>query len=191
MSYETIQTERLVLRSFRDGDAKLMSDILGDIEVSKNLAGVGHPYTISDARKKITELRLASGHHKFYAMAKKEAANQLIGSISYGISPDSPLPEFGYWLSPKCWGNRLMSEAVPIVVAKAFIDHGWDKLVSRYWNPISGRILDKTGFKPIEFGHNSWWLLQGKKVNEIRMELSKVSWAAQQKGRAALRTTSY
>ena len=141
MSYETIQTERLVLRSFRDGDAKRMSDILGDIEVSKNHAGVGHPFTISDARKKIAELKLADSHHKFYAMAKKEASNQLIGSIADGRSPDYPLPELGYWLSSNCWGNRFMSEAVPIVIGRAFIEDGWDKLVSRFWNPISGRIL--------------------------------------------------
>ena len=117
-------------------------------------------------------------------MAKKEASNQLIGSIADGRSPDYPLPELGYWLSSNCWGNRFMSEAVPIVIGRAFIEDGWDKLVSRFWNPISGRILDYTGFKPTGFGHNSWWLSQGMKVNEIRVELSKESWLALQKGRS-------
>ena len=45
-----IESKRLILRNWEDGDVKDIVDVLNNLEVAKWMAGVPFPYTENDAR---------------------------------------------------------------------------------------------------------------------------------------------
>ncbi len=49
MSFEPIQTDRLVLRPPESGDAPRIHRLIGDREVARMTANVPHPYALSRA----------------------------------------------------------------------------------------------------------------------------------------------
>ncbi len=49
MSFEPIQTDRLVLRPPESGDAPRIHRLIGDWEVARMTANVPHPYALSRA----------------------------------------------------------------------------------------------------------------------------------------------
>ncbi|MFM7135259.1 MAG: GNAT family N-acetyltransferase, partial [Planctomycetota bacterium] len=52
-----LRTERLLLRPMEEGDIAFTVAALGDLEVSRHLAFVPHPYAESDARWWLDETR--------------------------------------------------------------------------------------------------------------------------------------
>ena len=181
-----IETSRLLLRPLRDDDAIAMAQALNNINVSRNLARVKHPYVVADAADFIAKQRSFDPRSVVSAITFRAAPDELIGVVAYeyGLSNDGV--EFGYWLRECCWHMGLMSEAAAALVHYAFAEGGVEVLKSGHHtaNPNSGRILRKLGF--IETNREmSFGLAQGKEVATIRLNFTRESWAAQQKGRAA------
>ena len=180
-----IETSRLLLRPLRDDDAIAMAQALNNINVSRNLARVQHPYGMADAEDFIIRQRGFDPRSVICAITFRAAPDELIGMVAYeyGLSEDGVV--FGYWLRECCWHMGLMSEAAAALVQFAFAEGGVEVLKSGHHtaNPNSGRILRKLGFAETS-REMSFGLAQGREVATIRFNLTSDAWAAQQKSRA-------
>jgi RimJ/RimL family protein N-acetyltransferase len=114
-----IGTERLHLRSLAGADAVAIAGHLADIEVTRWLARVPHPYGLADAVAFVEQARLsaAAGTALTVGLAPRDGDGSVIGiAVIHGLAGQ---PEFGYWLARDWWGRRLMSEAAGAVLAFA------------------------------------------------------------------------
>jgi RimJ/RimL family protein N-acetyltransferase len=140
-----LETERLLLRPPRAADISHFVPLLSDLEVSKNLSRVPHPYTEDDACAFIVVTAHAwrNGTEFVFSILRKEPP-AYIGIC--GVHPERNW-EFGYWLGKPFWGQGYATEAAARLVAYCFDDLGADGLNAGWYcdNPASGRVLEKLG----------------------------------------------
>ena len=151
---KTIETERLVLRPFRQSD-------LEDFFEYASVDGVGQMagWLPHENREKTQEiLDHFINEDKTFALTLKDSG-KVIGSLGveeYGREED--FSEFfpykgrsiGYVLSKDYWGRGLMPEAVRAVIDYLFDELNLDFLLCGYYdfNKQSARVQEKVGFKP-------------------------------------------
>ena len=149
-----IETERLILRSFRQSD-------LNDFYEYASVPGVGEMagwkhHTTIEKTQEILDMFIKED--KTFAIVFKNN-NKVIGSLGvekYGL--EEKLTEFngyygreiGYVLSKDYWGKGIMAEAVGTVIDYLFNDLNLDFLTCGYYdfNNQSKRVQEKCGFKP-------------------------------------------
>lgn len=151
---KVIETERLILRAFRESD---LTDFYEYASVNGvgEMAGWKHHKSIEES----TEiLDMFINEDKTFAICLKESG-KVIGSLGiekYGL--EEKLTEFdtyrgreiGYVLSKDYWGRGLMPEAVKAVIDYLFEDLDFDFLLCGYYNfnAQSKKVQEKCGFKP-------------------------------------------
>lgn len=150
---KVIETERLILRSFKQTD-------LGDFNKYASVEGVGemagweHHKNIAQSQKILNSF---INDDKVFAICLKEN-NTVIGSVGiekYGL--EEKLTEFnnyygrelGYALSKNYWGKGFMTEAVNAIIGYLFNELDYDFLICGYYdfNERSKRVQTKCGFK--------------------------------------------
>lgn len=128
-------TKRLTLRPVAATDEAAVVADIGDLEVSRWLAVVPHPYTAADFRHFHREM---AGPGEVFAI---DAATGFVGiiSIANGI--------LGYWLASRAQGFGYATEAGHCMVAAHFATTD-DALTAGYFegNTRSARVLEKLGF---------------------------------------------
>lgn len=144
-----LKTERCVLRRFTTDDLERLFEIANDRRISRNLSDAfPYPYRLADADAWIE----ATGRHDPPRHFAIEVDDELVGGI--GTEPKSGerqhVAAIGFWLTPSHWAYGYATEAVT-----AFIDYVFEVFpeiqrleASVYgWNPASGRVLEKCGFR--------------------------------------------
>ncbi|WP_421991896.1 bifunctional GNAT family N-acetyltransferase/(deoxy)nucleoside triphosphate pyrophosphohydrolase [Roseococcus sp.] len=116
-----IATARLVLRRLVPGDAPAVTRLVNDYSVAGNLARVPFPYREELALDWIGSAgeQIDSGDAYHLAITREGA---LVGCIGLTLKRNA-LPEIGYWIGRKFWGERLAREA-----AQALLDWAERKL---------------------------------------------------------------
>lgn len=132
---DQLTTERLTLRVPRMEDAAAITSLVGDLDVSRWLTRVPHPYTLADARHFISQFE-GRRHNTFVICV----GDQIVGCI--GTESD-----LGYWLGKNHWGRGYASEAAQAVVQRHF-HQGHPELQSGHFveNLASRHVLGKLGF---------------------------------------------
>ncbi len=126
MCKTTIETARLRLRSYHDGDLTNLVQLAGGWEVAGWLSNLPYPYTVDHGREWISHVQKlhAAGNPCSFAIALKET-DELIGGI--GLDGDTgdgtDEPSLGYWIGTPYHMQGYAKEAV-----KAVIHYGFDKL---------------------------------------------------------------
>lgn len=164
MAENTIKTERLLLRPLEMADVNEMTRLIGDIEVSRWLTVVPHPYGLADGRKFIREI--ASDWD--FAIEIDGAFAGVIG-ISGGL---------GFWLGRPFWGHGYMGEAAQALVRLWFTE-GHHELSSGYFigNAASEAIHNRLGFaKGALVQERS--LARGQDVALQKVSLKRADWQA-------------
>lgn len=145
-----LETPRLVLRPFRDGDAADVYEYAKDPRVGPV---AGWPPHRSEAES-LEIIRTVFSQPGVFAMELKENG-KVIGSVGFvGGHPEGEIPacpddEVGYALSPAYWGRGLVPESVGAVLRYGFMDLG----LARVWcghyggNWRSRRVVGKCGFR--------------------------------------------
>ena len=112
-----IRTQRLYLRPPDKSDAPRMQRILENLDVSKNLSRVPHPYPPNGALEYLERIGGATDpfDQKFSIIDKD---GQFCGMTGYGLQGD--VPQLGYYLDPLHWGKGYMSEACEAVIKWMF-----------------------------------------------------------------------
>ena len=149
-----IQTDRLILRPFKQEDLKDFFEY-ASVEGVGEMAGWKHHESIEKTQEILNDF---IKEDKTFAIVLKEN-NKVIGSLGiekYGM--EQALTEFynyqgreiGYVLSKTYWNKGLMSEAVKEVINYLFNDLDLDFLTCGYYdfNNQSKRVQEKCGFKP-------------------------------------------
>ena len=149
-----IETERLILRAFKQSD-------LDDFYEYAKVEGVGERAGWKHHESKDESQQILNSfisHDKTFAIVLKENS-KVIGSLGveeYGM--EEALTEFfeyqgreiGYVLSKDYWGKGIMPEAVKAVINYLFNELNLDFLTCGYYefNSQSKRVQEKCGFKP-------------------------------------------
>ena len=142
-SIPVLETERLVLRAPRLGDAKVVKTLANDRRIAENTARIPHPYKLSDA-----EDFISSANRSNETVFLITARDVVIGACGFAQVDRHP-PEIGYWLGTKYWGKGYATEAVRALIDHAFTDLDSEALqaAARVTNPASRRVLEKCGFQ--------------------------------------------
>ena len=140
-----LETERLVLRAPRLGDAKTVAVLANDRRIAENTARIPHPYRVADAEDFIAAANL--GSEAVFLITLRNGTHRSAPAASLQV--DRHPPEIGYWLGVKHWGKGYATEAVRAVIDHAFTDLDCEAIQSaaRVTNPASRRVLEKCGFQ--------------------------------------------
>lgn len=144
-----LETERLFLRPWEDGDAEDLYRYARDPAVGP-IAGWPAHQSIEDSRAVLANV--LSGPEDF-AICLKETGHP-VGSISLHLAGDTDMTEkpdeceMGYWLGKPFWGRGLMTEAAREMLRHAFEDCGMNRVWIGYYdgNERSHRVQEKCGF---------------------------------------------
>ncbi|RMZ76530.1 hypothetical protein DV738_g4941, partial [Chaetothyriales sp. CBS 135597] len=180
LSLPSAPSSTLVVRPYLSSDAASIAIAANSPAISCNMTNAfPSPYTLDDAEswialqhnvKKTWKSTVppppssrgdssASGEQDRQRASSRVPASYVIvlddepvGGIGlkFGDDVESRSAEFGYWLSPACWGRGVMS-----VVARAFLDWTFDTFpylvrVSAQvfsWNRASMRVCEKAGMQ--------------------------------------------
>lgn len=164
MADKIIETARLILRPLDMADVEDMTRLIGDIEVSRWLTVVPHPYGLADARQFIGNIA-----------GVWDRAIEIEGAFAGVVGLSNQL---GYWLGRPYWCKGYMSEASKAAVASWFEDGGRN-LGSGYFvgNEGSKRILSGLGFKPTVI-EPTVSVATGIKTPMQKMALKRADWLA-------------
>lgn len=151
-----LATARLRLRPMRGSDIARTVEVLGDLEVSRRLSRVPHPYTERDARAflEILARGRADGSIDHFAISLlRDPLETQIGAIGVHDEGDGGTAEVGYWIAPEHWNRGIAREALAAVVRHAFRERSPPRTVLRSavfaTNPASARVLEACGFAQV------------------------------------------
>ncbi len=144
----TIETERLTLRKFREGDVSQVYNNYGrDTKVQKHIKWV--PCATLESTNEFIKMHLENYDSKsdFYAWGI-EQDGEIIGSIgAFDIDDYIESCEIGYSLGYKYWGQGLITEAVKAVVEYLLTDVGFNRIHASCHkdNVGSEKVMNKIG----------------------------------------------
>jgi RimJ/RimL family protein N-acetyltransferase len=143
-SMPVLETERLVLRAPRLGDAKTIATLANDRRIAENTARIPHPYKLADAKGWLESVNRDDGEETYVITL----SGHVIGVCGFEARDDGA-PEIGYWLGVPYWGQGYATEAVHALIDHAFggLDCVALQAGARVTNPASRRVLEKCGFQ--------------------------------------------
>jgi RimJ/RimL family protein N-acetyltransferase len=127
-----IETERLILRQWREEDREPYADLLTDPDVGRWLGG---PFDRAQAYERVTRSAASLAATGLGRMAiARRADDQLIGYCGLvAITGRPPIPnglEIGWTLAPHAWGSGYAVEAAQAVIADGFQRHDADEIIA-------------------------------------------------------------
>lgn len=148
---KTLETERLILRKFKDEDASdLFNNWANDSNVTKYLTWPTHENL--DTSKYVIGLWLneySNSDHYNWCIELKEDG-QAIGSISVvSIDENVEAVEIGYCIGKEYWDKGIVTEAFSSIIKFLFEEVDVKRIVAKHDtnNPASGAVMKKCGLK--------------------------------------------
>ena len=144
-----METNRILLRLWRDDDAEALFKYASDPEVGPRAGWPPHK-SVEESLEVIRKFFL---NDHTWAVVLKETG-EIIGCVGYLPAFLSNLQikegqcEVGYWMAHPYWGKGICTEALQLVVDHCINDKGFTVLWGSYFtsNPASGRVMEKCGF---------------------------------------------
>jgi len=124
----TLETERLILRGWKESDFDTVIKIFCDEENARYIGGVKAPW------QAWRHMALFYGHwhlrgYTNFAVEEK-ATGKTIGSVGPWFPHGWPEPEIGYSLAPIAHGKGYATEAAIASLKHAYSDLGWETAIS-------------------------------------------------------------
>lgn len=138
---QPIETERLILRSFRLEDLDDLYEMLSDAETVKYEPYL--PMTMEEVRSNL-DWRIST--EEMIAVQRK-SDGKMIGGIYLGAREFNAL-ELGYVFNRSCWGMGYAAEGCQSIIQQAF-SRGIHRIYAECDpnNPASWRLLERLGFQ--------------------------------------------
>ena len=178
-----METERLVIRPWEDGDAKDLFEYAKDPDVGPIAGWPAH----TSVEESLATIRGVLGRPETYAICLKET-ERAIGSIGLHLNGFTDMTdrddecELGYWIGKPFWGRGMTPEAVRAILRHAFENLGMRCVWAGYYdgNEKSRRVQEKCGFSHQWTTDKADVPLMGevRKVHVSR--LTKEDWVARQ-----------
>ncbi|ADL34571.1 acetyltransferase GNAT family [Butyrivibrio proteoclasticus B316] len=145
-----LETERLILRGWRDEDAPSLFKYASDERIGPVAGWLPH----KDINYSRAVIRTIFAKDEVYAICIKGGGGNPVGSIGLTLkgSPERPLEEasaeLGYWIGYPFWNHGYVTEAVKELMRHGFEDLGLETIVCGYFdgNDRSKRVQEKCGF---------------------------------------------
>ena len=146
-----METERLVLRPWRDSDAETLFKFASDPDVGSRAGWPPH----HSVEESLEIIRTVFHNDTTWAIVLKETGEP-IGAIGYGPACDCNLPAregepiVGYWVAKPYWNYGVCTEALRLMIENIRKSTDIQSLISGHFidNPASGRVMEKCGFAP-------------------------------------------
>ena len=164
-SFPLIETERLILREFRAGDAEKILEIYNDWEVVKYY---GLPF-VSNMKEAGAEVSwfidLFRSEKGMRWCITEKGSDIYIGDIGYyDWEPENFRSEFGFKLARNYWRKGFLSEIMPSVLNYGFEKMNLNRIqaIVDLRNEPSWKMLEKFGFtregilREYEFEHGGF-----------------------------------
>ncbi|KFI58468.1 GNAT family acetyltransferase [Bifidobacterium choerinum] len=152
---ETLTTERLALRPWRESDAEALYEYAKNPNIGPIAGWPAH----RSVEESLDVIRTVLNGPEDYAITLAEDQDTAIGAIALKFAGDSDLfpeddmtqTELGFWIGEPFWGNGYVPEA-----ARELLRHGFEDLnLTAIWcayydgNTKSARAQQKIGFEPV------------------------------------------
>lgn len=149
MVKEMIETERLVLRMFRESDTDAYAEMVADPEVMRFLGGT--PVSRPEAWR---NMAMIAGHwhlrgYGMWAVEEKESG-EMVGRVGCWYPEGWPGLEVGWTLLRRFWGRGYATEAARASINYAFTALDQTRVISLIdpENVNSIRVAERLGEKP-------------------------------------------
>ena len=171
-----METNRIILRPWRDSDAETLYKWASDPDVGPRAGWAPHQSVeesleiirtvFNDGANRTQSsslelLRCSPSSHlcndalHTWAIVLKET-NEPIGAMGYGPSCECDLPAregeplIGYWVAKPYWNQGICTEALHLMLDHIRKTTDIKSLISGHFvdNPASGRVMEKCGFVP-------------------------------------------
>ena len=148
-----LETGRLILRPLKNSDVGAIVKNISNINVSKWLLVVPHPYTEKDALWWINKTLKDWGEKdltEYNFGIELKSVGEIIGGIGLDqIDKFQGIGSVGYWLGQEYWRKGYGSEALERVLDFAFNELKLRRVNAEIFagNPSSGKLLEKFGAK--------------------------------------------
>ena len=144
-----MESDRILLRSWRESDAETLFKYASDPEVGPRAGWPPH----RSVEESLNIIRTVFSSETLWAVEWKETG-EAIGCVGYLSASASNLKiaddqcEVGYWIARPYWGKGICTEALQLVVDYCFREKCFSVLWGDYFpeNPASGRVMEKCGF---------------------------------------------
>ena len=179
MDTRILETDRLLLRPWNDGDAEDLYEYARDPDVGP-IAGWPAHRSIEESRDVI---RHVLNGKEAYAVCLKPG-NRAIGAVELKLNGHTNMTsrddecELGFWLGKPFWGQGIIPEAAGELIRHAFEDLGMTKVWCGYYegNEKSKRVQEKTGFRFQRKTEGVDVPLMGEKRTEVVNSLTVDQW---------------
>ncbi|HEY1265598.1 MAG TPA: GNAT family N-acetyltransferase [Terriglobales bacterium] len=150
MEIPTLETPRLRLRPFEDGDVPAIALLANAREVAAGTLRIPHPYGEQDARTFIAHCRefAEKGLSANFAITRLEDS-ALIGAVGLEIEQAHRRAELGYWIGVPYWGRGYATEAARAVLHFGFGELALYRILAHHldFNSASGKVLQNLGMR--------------------------------------------
>lgn len=146
-----IETDRLILRPWRDTDAEAMYRYASDRDIGP-IAGWPQHTSVENS---LEVIRTVFAAPETYAVVLKDT-DEPVGScgIMFSVGLNAAYmrqgeAEIGYWIGKPYWGRGMIPEAVMALLSRCFNDLHLDAVWCVFYegNTKSKRVCEKCGFK--------------------------------------------
>ena len=139
-----METERLILRPWRESDAETLFKYASDPEVGPRAGWPPH----KSVEESLEIIRTIFNNNRTWAIELKEIGEP-IGCIGYFIYGESNIKigendvEAGYWIAKPYWNQGICTEALRLLIDYCFNEKKFHTLWSDFFvdNPASGRVM--------------------------------------------------
>ena len=147
----TLESDRIVLRPWRENDAAALYKYASDPEVGPRAGWPPH----KSIKESLEIIRTVFHSDTTWAIVLKETGEP-IGAMGYMNSDGNLLPSrsgeplVGYWVGKPFWNQGICTEALQLMLDHIRKTTDIRSLIGSHFidNPASGRVMEKCGFVP-------------------------------------------
>ena len=176
--FPTLQTDRLILRQLTMEDVDFVFQHFSDPRVTQYLMDEPPVADYAQARAIIDFYLEPEGKtHNRWGIVRR-ADDRLIGTCGYHKWVKAHCrAEIGYDLSPDCWGQGYMTEALRVAIRNGFERMGLNRIDALVYvdNVPSVRLLQRLGFKQ-EGLLRAYFCLDGVYYDHLLFALLRREW---------------
>jgi RimJ/RimL family protein N-acetyltransferase len=175
-----LETDRLVLRPFADGDLDALYAMHSDTEVARYL--YNDPRTREEVRtlleRKIAGAQLEAEGDWLGAAVVTRDTGRVVGDLAMQwVSEEHKTGEIGFVFDPAAQGHGYATEAARELLRVAFEDFGLHRVIGRTEarNAASARVLEKLGMRrEAHLVENEW--VKGEWQSELVYAMLDREW---------------
>ncbi len=174
-----METDRIILRPWRDSDAESLYKWASDPDVGPRAGWPPH----KSVAESLEVIRTVFNDATNTWAIEWKATGEAIGAMGYGPSCDCRLPArdgepiCGYWVAKPYWNLGICTDALRLMIAHIRETTGIRSLISGHFvdNPASGRVMEKCGFVPTGVTVIDETQYQGadRPIRVLRLELTE------------------